>query len=155
MLLLACAAGSRLGSEEDPIYRFDLHKSLREIIQSAIFELLNVFDIDITPEQTSKDPYLELLRDLYQESKGREIQLVEGAATESKSTNPEEDSYQYPSCRLISETDQIRLLEILPGNGADPIDCHLTVRNLNDDAIPEALSYVWGIDWSTVSILVN
>ncbi|KAI0549238.1 heterokaryon incompatibility protein-domain-containing protein [Xylaria curta] len=49
--------------------------------------------------------------------------------------------YQY-SNRLISS--HIRVLCILPGFEEGPIECQLEERDLQNDVIEEALSYVWG-----------
>ncbi len=36
---------------EDKKDRFDLESTMRDITDSVVFELLSIFDIDITPEQ--------------------------------------------------------------------------------------------------------
>ncbi|KAM0820770.1 hypothetical protein AB5N19_06590, partial [Seiridium cardinale] len=42
------------------------------------------------------------------------------------------------------ENDQIRILDLLPGEAGDPIRCRIRVANLQDQPQYEALSYVWG-----------
>ncbi|OTA97989.1 hypothetical protein M426DRAFT_31926, partial [Hypoxylon sp. CI-4A] len=50
---------------------------------------------------------------------------------------------------------EVRVLEILPGIEDEPIECRLVVRNLYDDGILEALSYVWGKDMAPEPITVD
>ncbi|KAI0384080.1 HET-domain-containing protein [Hypomontagnella monticulosa] len=147
-----------LAIDNDHIDYFTLNEAIREIIDSAISKLLSVFGLDIMPRQVpiAADPstHFKLLRDLYEMSKNLVPRSVEIVATESKSTENTEDAYEY-STSLDSTAGEVRVLEILPGTEDDPIKCHLKVCNLNDDDIPEVLSYVWGKIWSDERISVD
>ncbi|RDW63742.1 hypothetical protein BP6252_11287 [Coleophoma cylindrospora] len=61
----------------------------------------------------------------------------------------------YPGQGLNGGKDQIRCLEVLPGDEGEVIRCNL--RNVNFDTIKEcdAVSYTWGLPPSTETILVN
>ncbi|KAF1960534.1 hypothetical protein CC80DRAFT_464631 [Byssothecium circinans] len=48
-----------------------------------------------------------------------------------------------PYARIDTESDEIRLIEILPGNFDDYIELHLRVASLQRDLDYDALSYVW------------
>ncbi|KAI1483789.1 HET-domain-containing protein [Daldinia eschscholtzii] len=139
----------------DPTETLDFGSVLLEIIDSAIFEILNVFNIDMAPEQvpTKACPitHLELLRDLYETS--RSLRPTKRASAQSDKFKLLKSSYQY-SRALDPSTSDIRVLEIHSGIGEDPIECHFTVCNLHS-GIPEALSYVWGESEPTQSILVD
>ena len=49
--------------------------------------------------------------------------------------------YQY---RPLPSKNSVRLIELLPGRGSDPISYSLRPINLEDAQPFEALSYVWG-----------
>jgi hypothetical protein len=51
--------------------------------------------------------------------------------------------YEY---RPLPLPNSIRLIELLPGRGSDPISCSLCLVNLEDAQPFEALSYVWGCE---------
>ncbi|KAI1212649.1 heterokaryon incompatibility protein-domain-containing protein [Annulohypoxylon truncatum] len=118
-----------------------------DIVTTAIYELLNVFDIDITLQQA-----LEVMED-----RSRAVVLLEALNEKSKALSPQpakpfplnkpvlnppkEDGYRHPN-RL--ESTNIRVLCIQPGPKESPIQCSLEERNLDNDIIEEALSYVWG-----------
>ncbi|KAE9367120.1 hypothetical protein N431DRAFT_300133, partial [Stipitochalara longipes BDJ] len=48
-----------------------------------------------------------------------------------------------------------RLITLLPGNGASPIECLLTTTNLSKQPEYEALSYLWGEVDAAYGILLN
>jgi len=56
---------------------------------------------------------------------------------------------------LNQDTAEIRLLELLPGKEASPIHCKLATVSLQNNAIFEALSYVWGDAQVTKAITVD
>ncbi|CAG8951517.1 hypothetical protein HYFRA_00007433 [Hymenoscyphus fraxineus] len=64
-------------------------------------------------------------------------------------------TFEYPGTELGTNEAQIRLLEVLPGQGEDPVRCVLT--SVNFDAIHEAdaLSYTWGLPPAMNIIFVN
>ncbi|KAI0448561.1 HET-domain-containing protein [Xylaria acuta] len=145
----------------DPIDRLDLDHVLREIVDSAIFELLYIFDfhIDNPPSGKFETPAcildcFSLLQNLYEKSRSLEPKQSEATLFQQEPRERDIDSYEYSSL-LDSVTGQIRVLEILPGVEEDPIECRLVVCNLYDDSIAEALSYVWGIDTSQIPIRVD
>ncbi|KAK6953405.1 hypothetical protein Daesc_005709 [Daldinia eschscholtzii] len=139
----------------DPIEALDFGSVLLEIIDSAIFEILNVFNIDMAPEQVRTEACpitrLELLRSLYERS--RSLRPTKQVSARSDKFKLLKSSYQY-SRALDPTTTDIRVLEIHSGIGEDPIQCHFTVCNLHS-GIPEALSYVWGESEPTQSNLVD
>ncbi|KAH8164409.1 hypothetical protein CIB48_g3846 [Xylaria polymorpha] len=120
-----------------------------EIVTSATYEILNLFDLDITPEEAAHFPYsderVKLLASLYEKSQD----LSPRPATityinPSPSRSGEEHKYKYPS-KL--ESTNIRILSMQPNVEKNhPIECKLYVRDLNENSIEAALSYVWG-DW--------
>ncbi|KAI0479752.1 HET-domain-containing protein [Xylaria cf. heliscus] len=152
------AANPTTAHEDNKVDRLNFDATIYEIICSAIFELLNVFDIDITIEQASvtriTTAALVLLQSLYEKSKSLAPQAARETPSQLMYSEREKGGYQYQNA-LDPVTSQVRILEILRGVGEDPIECRLIVRNLYDDGIPEALSYVWGMDTSRESILVD
>ena len=60
---------------------------------------------------------------------------------ESTSRLSEYEHYLYDE---LPAGDTIRLLQLAPGNGDEPIDCNLVVRSLDSDTPYTALSYTWG-----------
>jgi hypothetical protein len=46
---------------------------------------------------------------------------------------------------LNSETNQIRVVELVPGRWNDAINCNMRTVSLDEQPSYEALSYVWGI----------
>ncbi|RWA04002.1 hypothetical protein EKO27_g11102 [Xylaria grammica] len=115
--------------EQDPIDDWDFNAGIHEIINSTIYEILNLFSFDITPAQVPANAHIitrfELLWELCGETEkeSRNLRLPE--------TNPKfpgEKSindalpYEYPSAL---HTRDIRLLKILPGTGEDQIKCRL------------------------------
>jgi hypothetical protein len=56
---------------------------------------------------------------------------------------------------LNSETNQIRVVELVPGRWNDAINCNMRTVSLDEQPSYEALSYVWGDPKDTVPIIVN
>lgn len=75
------------------------------------------------------------------------------------SPNPDLPLARSPtSCSQTAENvpnNEIRILDLLPGNGYDDIECDIRVVALNDDELYEALSYVWGKNGNEVAVTVN
>ncbi|KAH9216197.1 heterokaryon incompatibility protein-domain-containing protein, partial [Leptodontidium sp. 2 PMI_412] len=63
--------------------------------------------------------------------------------------------YEYFSLPALPGDRFIRLLELLPGERGDDIQCRLHLHHLESDATYEALSYVWGNDQDTLRIQVD
>jgi len=62
----------------------------------------------------------------------------------------------YDSNTLQSDNEEIRVLQLQPGNWADPITCCLRVVSLNDPSQKyEALSYVWGTKTNETEIIID
>ncbi|KAI1413677.1 HET-domain-containing protein [Hypoxylon sp. FL1857] len=144
----------------DPIENLNFRRVICEIIDSIIFELLNIFEFDITPDQVpagaSESAHLGLLRDLYERSKSLEPRLSNNSSSKTGSEVGVSTDKKHPYLKALDPTTaEIRVLEILPGTEEDPIECHLVVRKLYDDSIPEALSYVWGQVGSVEEISVD
>ena len=62
----------------------------------------------------------------------------------------EHDVYRYTKLNYILGQ-EIRLLEIEPGENDDPVRCNLRVVNLEDDPSYEALSYTWATETGDTS----
>ncbi|KAI2624971.1 heterokaryon incompatibility protein-domain-containing protein, partial [Hypoxylon sp. NC1633] len=126
---------------------------LKEIVDAAIYETLDIFDLDLTIEQVPLkyvlDHHVKLLLDLYEKSKCAKIR----PKSPQTPKNPVGEVkprfvYQYPS-DLVSLSKEasanlVRVLHLLPGSGASCIECQLEVRDLDTQGIDQALSYVWG-----------
>ncbi|KAI1393338.1 HET-domain-containing protein [Hypoxylon trugodes] len=145
--------------KRDPADSLNSKKALDEIIASTIYEILNVFQ-DITVEQPPIGPDLstrfELLCDLYTRAEHAKPRPTVQVAPKSQQDSVNGADCQY-SARLNSIAGEVRVLKILPSNLSKDkrIQCRLLVYNLYRDGIPEALSYVWGKDWSKEEILVD
>ncbi|KAI1326710.1 heterokaryon incompatibility protein-domain-containing protein [Xylariaceae sp. FL0255] len=127
----------------------DLCMMFSDITNAAIYELLDIYDMEIALPQALKlnaswdpSPLVWLLQDLHRRSK--EL-TPRQAKTRSfglaASSTQERSEYQYLN-RLDSS--KIRMLVIQPGLQESPIECQLEERNLANDIIEETLSYVWG-----------
>ncbi|KAI0551190.1 hypothetical protein F4679DRAFT_144493 [Xylaria curta] len=117
-----------------------------DIVNTAIYEILNIFDIDLTLAQVLKSRNsplrnVDLLKQVYQISLHLAPQQEKTILLETSTPGQKGDEYQYLS-RL--ESSNIRVLIIQPGLKESPIECRLEERNLKSDVIEEALSYVWG-----------
>ncbi|KAI0883970.1 heterokaryon incompatibility protein-domain-containing protein [Annulohypoxylon maeteangense] len=116
----------------------------KDLINSTIYELLNVFDIDLTLDQVleADDGNVGLLKALHKISESLVPQPAKTASLDNPIPNPQKrGNYQYPN-RLQSSN--IRVLRIQPGLNGSLIECQLEERNIDNDSIEEALSYVWG-----------
>lgn len=51
--------------------------------------------------------------------------------------------------------DEIRVLQLFPGSGEDPISCHLIKKPIVKCGTPEALSYTWGQELATEIIRID
>jgi hypothetical protein len=131
---------------------YSAHLTLRDITCSAIYEIMDAFDIDITvdkvPSPTVFDDYVELLKNLHSLSMHRPILSTSPSQRNGQSdTSQESYSYSYTDslARLSghSQSKKIRVLHLLPGYGRSRIECRLEVQDLHH-GIDEALSYVWG-----------
>ncbi|KAF2264489.1 hypothetical protein CC78DRAFT_568202 [Lojkania enalia] len=116
------------------------------------------------PERIEDDAEVERRFVIY---KYREL-LNQAIFTEQSiyATGAEEDSYDlhspvdfplppYDEVPLSPGTDEIRLLQLLPGNYIDPIHCNLFQVDSVSLYEYEALSYVWGSTENTQVIYVN
>ncbi|KAI1131442.1 heterokaryon incompatibility protein-domain-containing protein [Nemania abortiva] len=143
---------------QDPSDRINHEGTFCEIMDSAIYEMLNVFGEQIshgqTPLDTSYTTRFKFLRDLYEKSELLTPQPATLVAPKSQTNNGNQKCYNYPT-RLNSENREVRVIQILPGSRDEPLKCHLVVRKLEDDGIPEALSYVWGKGAFDTEILID
>ncbi|KAI0481846.1 heterokaryon incompatibility protein-domain-containing protein [Xylaria cf. heliscus] len=120
---------------------------LHDIVNTAIYEILSIFDIDITLARVPKITdslvmSIGLLKELYQESRDLALRQAKTISFNPLTPSPQErNEYQY-SDRLGSSN--IRILSIQPGLEGSSMECQLEKRNLDNDIIEEALSYVWG-----------
>ncbi|KAJ3572309.1 hypothetical protein NPX13_g5090 [Xylaria arbuscula] len=138
-------------------YRFDFQLGCFEIISSVIFEILNVFDLDVDVEEFMIEyklpAYTTLLKSLYHRTRDCKPKVATPKTTPNTPYQALSE-FIYKS-KLSPGTDQVRVVEICPGSLDDPIECNLKVRSIKDDGIPEALSYVWGTEMSHEDILVD
>ncbi|TRX93625.1 hypothetical protein FHL15_005597 [Xylaria flabelliformis] len=119
---------------------------LYNIVNTAIYEIVNIFDIDLTLAQVleangSRLRNIALLKQLYQISLDLAPQQEKTMLLENLTLCQDRHGYKYLS-RL--EASNIRVLSIQPGLEESPLECQLEERNLESDVIEEALSYVWG-----------
>ncbi|KAI0186309.1 heterokaryon incompatibility protein-domain-containing protein [Xylaria flabelliformis] len=137
--------------------RFDFRLAGFEIISSVIFEILNVFDLDIDVEEFmiphELPAYAALLNSLYHKTRDCKPKVATRKTTPNTPYQALSE-FIYKS-KLSPETDQVRVVEICPGSLDEPIECNLKVRSIKDDGIPEALSYVWGTEISHEDIFVD
>ncbi|KAI0975895.1 heterokaryon incompatibility protein-domain-containing protein [Xylaria arbuscula] len=132
-------------------------KLFLEIIASGIYEILNIFDIDITPKEDPGhldiDQKVSFLEYLYKRSKSLCPQLETITSfNQSFLLSSKEHNYQYQGHLTPSK---ICILSIQPDVEENPIECTLHVRDLNSDNIEAALSYVWGTSVCDVTITVD
>ncbi|KAJ3580016.1 hypothetical protein NPX13_g549 [Xylaria arbuscula] len=144
--------------EKDLNARFDFQLAAFEILSSVIYEILDVFNFDITVEESTVkheiSAYLGLLHRVYNRTKDSEPNPREPATHASEFSSQFNSKFTYQS-KLDPATDQIRVVELSPGSEDDNIECRLRVHSIKEDGIPEALSYVWGKEVSQEPILVD
>lgn len=126
---------------------------LTEIADEAIYEALDAFGISIrkdqVPRRTQFPAHIELLQDLYGQSKLLPLRQVDCISLRKLPSQAQEGYvYQYSESLVPlskgSSGKKVRVLHISPGSGQSRIDCQLEVCDLDVDGINEALSYVWG-----------
>lgn len=93
-----------------------------------------------------------------------EIRSVTGPALEVLAHKMEQrlepilDQFQYGTLNVGTESKEIRLLELLPGNYTDTIRCRITVASIEVDPNQgpryDALSYVWGEESSARRLII-
>ncbi|KAI1176087.1 heterokaryon incompatibility protein-domain-containing protein [Nemania sp. FL0916] len=130
--------------------------NLCQIIDALIYEILWVFDFDIPQAPVSRcsqqldliESHLALLQKVFLQSRSMKPARLGGVTDELDAPLSDErddyaSNYEYTS-DLDSSEGCVRVLLILPGVGESPLKCRLIEWNVYEDAIPEALSYVWG-----------
>ncbi|KAI1738721.1 heterokaryon incompatibility protein-domain-containing protein [Xylaria scruposa] len=146
---------ARESAVSSPTEKLSLPIVLCDIVNSAIYEILNTFDIDLTLAQASKAKSslnidfskansslnIDLLKEVYQISLGLAAQQQKTILLEAITPCQEGHEYQYLN-RL--KASNIRILIIQPGLEESSIECQLEERDLESDVIEEVLSYVWG-----------
>ncbi|KAI2602040.1 heterokaryon incompatibility protein-domain-containing protein [Hypoxylon sp. NC1633] len=185
-----------------------LSATLLEVIDSTIYELLKVLEIDLVPAQvpahmslashgklfaslskhfiesrsepivsepprpkdhwqrifdltTGKVPaytsflsYCKLPVRLYRSLVGSRPKPIISESSRPKDLG--EKKSHYPCSNALDATaDQVRVLQIHPGEEETRLRCDLKVRKLDDEGIEQALSYVWGQGQRGETILVN
>lgn len=72
-------------------------------------------------------------------------------------SNRERDNTKYKYTSLSTQHDEIRCLTLFPGTkaGNEPLACTLKTLRLSDKPAFEAISYVWGSDEKSQSIMCN
>ncbi|KAI1365824.1 heterokaryon incompatibility protein-domain-containing protein [Xylaria arbuscula] len=143
-----------------PRHYYHEEVATRDIISSTVFELLSVFDIDITTEQAEVGPELESLFPLANElnrlSKDMIPKPTQSTITPDKrnATPGKAQIFQY-YLKIHRKREQVRVVELLDGAGDDPIRCRLKLCDVHGGGINEALSYVWGTADSKRNITVS
>ncbi|KAH8168007.1 hypothetical protein CIB48_g282 [Xylaria polymorpha] len=125
-----------------------------ELLVFAIFELLNISEIPLTvqeiPKERTPSAYLDFLGYLYTRTKNIDLgQKPQPPSTGQAAPQPSEPEHGNALERkkydhvyrtnLDATTDQVRVVELLPGSGEYPIMCSLKVCTI--DNIEEALSF--------------
>ncbi|KAJ3578236.1 hypothetical protein NPX13_g2331 [Xylaria arbuscula] len=137
--------------------------ALIDIIFAAIYEIMDVFAVDIAADQIPTLPRIEdhvqLLKDVYSLSTTRPVLCISSSQSGGQSGKSHEaNTYQYTNtlAELSKQTGskKIRVLHLLPGSGHSRIACRLEVQDLRH-GIDEALSYVWGKYQELKCIWVN
>ena len=111
---VATRANRAVSLEKDHIDSIIYVHTLLEIIDSIIYEVLDVFGFDMTPQEiptaATVDDHLECLKSIYKKSQSRQPQPVRGARSD-KPGSTSKSTYQYPSLGPTTETN-IRILNI-------------------------------------------
>ncbi|KAI0415991.1 heterokaryon incompatibility protein-domain-containing protein [Xylaria grammica] len=132
--------------------------AMSEIISSVIYEILDVFNFDITVQEATvqhePSAYLDLLHRLYHRTRDREPKPRKQGIHSFEFSSQFNSNFVYQS-ELDLTTDQVRVLELSPGSKDEGIECSLKVYSIKKDGVPEALSYVWGKEISQEQILVD
>ncbi|KAI0381655.1 heterokaryon incompatibility protein-domain-containing protein [Hypomontagnella monticulosa] len=125
---------------------------LRDIMNTAIYEILNVYELQITvdqvPQQRFIDKHLRLLQYVYDKSKDARVRSISMTPEDLIKKEAVAVLFQYPNS-LVSLSEKagkasVRVLHILPGPKESCIRCKLEVRYLDEHGLDQALSYVWG-----------
>ncbi|KAI1734005.1 heterokaryon incompatibility protein-domain-containing protein [Xylaria scruposa] len=135
--------------------------AIRDITASVIFELLGIFDINITTEQAhighETPSFIRLLYQLDTLSKDLPPQpaqkLVPEHNTKTAITGNIHKFDYY--LKIDQKANQARVIDLLPGSKDDPIRCRLRLCDVHGGGIKEALSYVWGTESRERNILVG
>ncbi|KAI1735241.1 heterokaryon incompatibility protein-domain-containing protein [Xylaria scruposa] len=118
------------------------------IIDSAIYDILDVFGTTIDPAQVpdtwDSRGHIALLHAVWETSKGQSPKTRE-PPTRNLQQGDSNHRFEY-KIGLASPTKNIRVIRISPGTGEGSIRCKLEQLNLEDGSIYDALSYVWGKD---------
>ncbi|KAI0552483.1 heterokaryon incompatibility protein-domain-containing protein [Xylaria curta] len=151
-----------LQSLEDILkYHGGLRITLCEIICTAIYEVLDTFNLDFTtidqvPTKIDVEDHVRLLSHLYKQSKHLSVvQSQPKALLDTSNKGHETSTFKYTESLVSFSRKKIRILRIDPGFGESRLDCHLEVRDLYADDIDEALSYVWGECRASKSIWID
>ncbi|KAI1179789.1 heterokaryon incompatibility protein-domain-containing protein [Nemania sp. FL0916] len=144
--------------ERDLNAQFDFRLAAFEILCSAIYEILDVFNLDISVQEASikyeTSAYLDLLHRVYNKTRDLEPNPKKQGLHVFGPDDKSNPNFIYQS-KIDVSTDQVRVVELMPGSEDDVIECSLEVRSIKEDGIPEALSYVWGKAVSQEEILVD
>lgn len=154
--LLLFRQGMNAGPKDDKSHQLDLYKTFHEFVQSTVYELLNVFDIE-TPQEhglLSGANFDEILSDLHEKSKKAGLRELKRGEELGKAGNGWSTDYQYPQPPIHSSYGRVRILQIFPGADSE-IQCSLEECNLFNGGIELALSYVWGKGQLNREITVN
>ncbi|KAI2629540.1 heterokaryon incompatibility protein-domain-containing protein [Hypoxylon sp. NC1633] len=135
--------------EKDESGFTSVSKCCEEVVTSTIYEILDTFDIGLTPGQAeagnSASGKIGLLVSLHEKCKGLPPHPRNPPRQPFATASSLRPQHRYPcEKRLISGDGLIRVLQILPGTKDAEVQCRLKECNIHENDIEEALSYVWG-----------
>ncbi|GAW19074.1 hypothetical protein ANO14919_085580 [Xylariales sp. No.14919] len=141
-------AADILSTVDDKIYRGASLRTLALIVDSAIYDILDVFGTIIDPSQVPDKwdlrEHIALLHAVWVTPKGRSPRAIE-VATRKLQQGDSTHRFDY-KIGLAPPTQNIRVIRISPGTRESSIRCKLEKLDLNDGGAYDALSYVWGKD---------
>ncbi|KAI0418321.1 heterokaryon incompatibility protein-domain-containing protein [Xylaria grammica] len=133
---------------DDDMYSGASLQALDLIVNSAIYDILDVFGTTIDPSQVPNkwnlSGHIALLHAVWVASKGQSPKAIE-VATRKLQQGDSTHRFDY-KIGLAPPTQNIRVIRISPGTRESSIRCKLEKLDLNDSSAYDALSYVWGKD---------
>ncbi|KAF2968600.1 hypothetical protein GQX73_g5005 [Xylaria multiplex] len=121
-------------------------QALGVIVDSAIYDILDVFGTTIDPSQVphkwNLHEHIALLHAVWVTSKGQSPKTRE-VPTRKLQQGDTNHRFEY-KIGLASPTKNIRVVRVSPGTGESNIRCKLEKLDLDDGSTYDALSYVWG-----------
>ncbi|KAJ3467958.1 hypothetical protein MRS44_005522 [Fusarium solani] len=112
------------------------------------FKCVNTrIDPNYPPNQQEAGPFAELAAHLMAEVR-RSKETIPKELSSPVTSRVIPSDFFYDTLPLNEGGTLIRLLELLPGETAEPLVCNLVVEDMLDSPVYEAVSYTWGNDTS-------